>query len=81
MQNRHFVDQPSNGYFLAAASSVLVLLGIFGMLLVNGVKAFERHQFGGIFSQQQLESIRLWQAELWNCSHAEQHLSGHRLGQ
>lgn len=41
MQKRHFVDRAIKWLFFgAAATSVLVLLGIFGMLLFNGVKAF-----------------------------------------
>ena len=41
MQKRHFVDRAIKWLFFgAAATSVLVLLGIFGMLLLNGVKAF-----------------------------------------
>lgn len=50
MQNRHFVDRMIKWLFFgAAASSVLVLLGIFGMLLVNGVKAFGEISLGEFF--------------------------------
>ncbi|AEE52385.1 phosphate ABC transporter permease subunit PstC [Haliscomenobacter hydrossis] len=42
MQSRRFIDRAIKQlFFLAATLSVLVLLGIFGMLLMNGIKAFE----------------------------------------
>lgn len=41
MQTRHLIDRIVRLlFFLAALLSVLALLGIFGMLLVNGIKAF-----------------------------------------
>lgn len=41
MQMRHLIDRIVRLlFFLAALLSVLALLGIFGMLLINGVKAF-----------------------------------------
>jgi phosphate transport system permease protein len=50
MQNRHFVDRAIKWLFFgAAASSVLVLLGIFGMLLFNGLKAFGEISVGEFF--------------------------------
>jgi phosphate transport system permease protein len=41
MQMRRLIDRAIKGlFFLAASLSVMVLLGIFGMLLINGIKAF-----------------------------------------
>jgi phosphate transport system permease protein len=41
MQMRRLIDRAIKGlFFLAAFLSVMVLLGIFGMLLINGIKAF-----------------------------------------
>jgi len=42
MQIRRLIDRSIKRlFFLAAFLSVMVLLGIFGMLLINGIKAFE----------------------------------------
>jgi phosphate transport system permease protein len=41
MQMRRLIDRAIKGlFFMAASLSVMVLLGIFGMLLINGIKAF-----------------------------------------
>lgn len=50
MLKRHFIDRAITWLFLgAAASSVLVLLGIFGMLFFNGIKAFGKISLGEFF--------------------------------
>ncbi len=41
MQTRHLTDKIVRGIFFAAAAlSVLILIGIFGMLLINGIRTF-----------------------------------------
>jgi len=50
MQTRHLIDRSVRIIFqLAALISVLILLGIFGMLLVNGIKAFSDISVGEFF--------------------------------
>jgi phosphate transport system permease protein len=50
MQMRRLIDRAIKClFFLAASLSVMVLLGIFGMLLINGIKAFAVIEVGDFF--------------------------------